>query len=69
VTFRNENNNPLYANAELFYKDSKSFGRLQPGGQLRFKTFKGHEWNIKADGETLLTYKITGEEEEEVHVI
>ena len=68
ITFRNENNNPLYERAELFWKDKKSYGTLGPGKSFRARTYKGHEWNIKVDGETILTYVISGEEEDEVFV-
>lgn len=69
VNFQNKGNNPQFENAEVFYKDKTSFGKLGPGATVRAKTYKGHEWNIKVDGQTLRTYTISGEEEEEFHVV
>ena len=69
VTFRNDNNDPRYDKAEIFYKDHRNFGSLGPGKSFRAHTYKGHVWNIKVDGETVKSYVITGKEEEEVHVI
>lgn len=66
VTFRNDNNDPKMEKAEIWWKDKKSYGALEPGGTFRAKTYKDHVWNIKLDGETLKTFTISGEEEEEV---
>ena len=41
----------------LFWEDT-DWGALQPGADIRVNTFAGHKWNIRLNGEKVLTWVI-----------
>jgi len=68
--FRNTGKDPRFNhNTKVYYKEDTFFGNLGPNDPpVSVNTYHNHVWNIKVDGETLQTFVISEEEQQEFEV-
>jgi hypothetical protein len=67
ATFSNVNNDPVLANAKLFFHDGTKDSLWGPLGHadppLSIHTYKGHVWKLKVDDETVRSWTIDNDTE------
>lgn len=71
ATFRNSGKDPRFdGSTQVFYDDNGFFGNLGPNDPpVSVNTFKTHRWNVKANGETLKTFVISGANAKEEFIV
>jgi hypothetical protein len=65
--FSNSKTNPEYENAELYYLDQfwAKLGFADP--DVSVNTYPSHVWNVRVNGKTVKTFKITTSDPEIQH--